>query len=114
MTVLLIEGSRRSVAITAELGAGRGHGGRVDRGRQRRNGDDGEQRDSSDELPHEIRVLVYRPLHIQYDRQVSAVGKLHLPPTQQTRESALHSLSHAKVIERSPWPVEIWPRLFRE
>jgi hypothetical protein len=71
MTVLLIEGSRQSVAITAELGAGRGHGGRVDRGGQRRNGDDGEQRDSSDELLHDISHSAVRKIRFS----VSIIGR---------------------------------------
>jgi hypothetical protein len=48
---LLIKGSWRSVAITAELGAGRGHSGGAG---QRWNCDDGEQHESSDELLHGI------------------------------------------------------------
>src|SRR6516225_7699973 len=51
---LLIKGSCRLVAVTAELGAGRRHSGRAGRGGQCRDGDDGEQRESSDELLHDI------------------------------------------------------------
>src|SRR6266566_7436054 len=51
---LWIEGSWRSVAITAELGAGRGHSSRARGGGQHRDDDDREQRESSDELLHDI------------------------------------------------------------